>query len=187
MLNTKVINKFNECWVPDLDGNDNISGELSHKNKRINNIKYIGILSRFEKLGTVNKTNKVLAILSGPEPQRSILEEILISKFEKGTNNVIIVRGTDKDAKQNTKNIQFINIANSKQLQELINISEQIISRSGYSSIMDYVKIGRKAILVPTPGQTEQEYLGKYLSEHRGFVVVFQKKISKYNLSRLKK
>ena len=172
--NTKIINKFSECWVPDFEGDDNISGDLSHKNTRIKNIKYIGILSRFEKQENTEKTNKLLAIISGPEPQRSIFEELIIIKFSKADHKSIIVRGTNNNAKQNTGKITFINIANTKQLQELINKSEQIISRSGYSSIMDYVKLERTATLVPTPGQTEQEYLAKYLSQKRRFDIVLQ-------------
>ena len=179
-INTRIINKFNECWVPDFNEDDNVSGDLSHKNTSIKNIKYIGILSRFEKVDKIEKTNNILAILSGPEPQRTIFEDILIEKLEKLDSNSIIIRGTNINKKQNTDRITFINIANTNKLQELINISEKIISRSGYSSIMDYIKLNRKAILVPTPGQTEQEYLAKYLSNKRGFNTVSQNEINDF-------
>ena len=183
IINTKQINKFAECWVPDIEGEGNISGELSHKNKQINDLKYIGILSRFEKLNNSDKTNKVLAIISGPEPQRTVFEDILINKFSKENYKSIIVRGTNIGSKNDINNISFINIANSKQLQQLISQSENIISRSGYSSILDYVKLGVKAILVPTPGQTEQEYLAEYISQKNNFTHVCQTEIRKFIIS----
>ncbi len=182
IVNTKQINKFSECWVPDIENENNLSGDLSHKNKKIKNIKYIGILSRFEKLKTKLKTNKVLAVISGPEPQRTIFEDILINKLSKEKYNTIIIRGTNKDVKIDTNNLSFINIADSKKLQQLISQSEIIISRSGYTSILDYIKLGIKAILVPTPGQTEQEYLAKYLSEKYNFKYVRQIDLTKFKI-----
>ena len=182
-INTKLINKFDECWVPDVEGEGNISGELSHKNKQINNIKYIGILSRFEKVTPLEKTNKVLAIISGPEPQRTLFENIVVQKLAQENYSSIIVRGTNIDIKKDIDNICFVNMADSKQLQKLIAQSEHIISRSGYSSILDYVKLGINAILVPTPGQTEQEYLAEYLSKKRGFTYIKQEDFNNYTIS----
>jgi len=184
-INTVVINKFDECWVPDVEGEGNISGELSHKNKQINNIKYLGILSRFEKINPIEKTNKVLAIISGPEPQRTLFEDIVVQKLSQENYKSIIVRGTNKDTKKDSDNISFINIADSEQLQKLIAQSEYIISRSGYSSILDYVKLGVKAILVPTPGQTEQEYLAEYLSQEYDFIYVKQSDFVNYLINRI--
>jgi len=169
--------------VPDIDGEANVSGELSHKNKQINNLKYIGILSRFEKLNKFDKTNKLLAIISGPEPQRTVFENIIIKKFSKENYKSIIVRGTSEGRKKDTINISFINIANSKKLQQLISQSEYIVSRSGYSSILDYIKLGVKAILIPTPGQTEQEYLAEYLSQKYNFTHVKQADFIKFKIN----
>ena len=53
-----------------------------------------------------------------------------------------------------------------------------IISRSGYSTIMDLVQLQKRAILVPTPGQTEQEYLASYLMEKKFFIAIEQKAFS---------
>jgi len=168
-INTKLINKFDICWVPDVEGNKNFSGKLSHKNTKIKNLKYIGILSKFKKLD-LEINNDILVILSGPEPQRTILENILETRLGDTNNAVIIVRGNNLEKKSEYGNIDYIAFANTQELNELILKSRILISRSGYSSIMDYVYLQKRAIIVPTPGQTEQEYLAEYLSNKNYFI-----------------
>ena len=168
-INTRLINKFDICWVPDVKDNQNFSGKLSHKNTRINNLKYIGILSKFKKLD-LEINNDILVVLSGPEPQRSIFEKIIETRLGDTNNAVIIVRGNNEEKKSEYGNIDYISFANTTELNKLILQSRVIISRSGYSSIMDYIHLQKKAIIVPTPGQTEQEYLAKYLSDKNYFI-----------------
>ena len=168
-INTKLINKFDICWVPDVEGNKNFSGKLSHKNTKIKNLKYIGILSKFKKID-LEINNDILVILSGPEPQRTILENILETRLGDTNNAVIIVRGNNLEKKSEYGNIDYIAFANTQELNELILKSRILISRSGYSSIMDYVYLQKRAIIVPTPGQTEQEYLAEYLSNKNYFI-----------------
>jgi len=173
-INTILINKFNECWIPDFEDNENLSGELSHKNKSIKNQKFIGILSRFNEITDDEKTIKYLIILSGPEPQRTIFENLILEQLAETNFYATIVRGTIKNKLENTKKISFLNLANKLQISELASKSEKIISRSGYTSIMDYYKMREKVILVPTHGQTEQEYLANYLSKQGLFKSVSQ-------------
>ena len=153
-INTKCINKFDVCWVPDKAGLGNFSGDLSHKNKLIKNIKYIGIISKFNEILNLKINNDVLVILSGLEPQRSIFESIIEERLGDTNYKVIIVRGNLDDKKSEYGNIDYISFADTEVLNNLIYESEIIISRSGYSSILDYIKLGKKAIIVPTPGQT---------------------------------
>jgi len=168
-INTRLINKFDVCWVPDNKNEENLSGILSHKNKKINNLKYIGILSKFNKLD-LEINNDILVILSGPEPQRTIFENIIETKLGDTNNTVIIVRGNNKEKKSEYGNIDYLAFANTAELNKLILQSRIIISRSGYSSIMDYIYLQKKAIIFATPGQTEQEYLSEYLSEKNYFI-----------------
>jgi len=114
----------------------------------------------------------MLAILSGPEPHRSLLEEELMHKLSVLPGKHVIVRGTNKKrAVHRIGTIEVYDMLASHDLQELINKSSFLVSRSGYSGIMDFVQLGRCALLIPTPGQTEQEYLANYHSRSRSFVV----------------
>ena len=168
-INTHLINKFDICWIPDIEGSNNFSGELSHKNTHIKKLKYIGILSKFKKFN-LEINNDILVILSGPEPQRSIFEQFIETRLGDTNNAVIIVRGNNQAKKSEFGNIDYIAFADTVELNKLILQSEVLISRSGYSSIMDYVFLQKKAIIVPTTGQTEQEYLAKHLSDKKYFV-----------------
>jgi len=157
--NRRYIKRFTECWVPDFAGEPNLSGKLSHRTK-IRNPKYIGPLSRLEAVAT-EKTYRAAIILSGPEPQRTKLEDILLEQLNHVSGRFILIRGIPgSPLTLNHPNVETRNFATASELSEIISASEVVISRSGYSTIMDLVKLGAKAILIPTPGQTEQEYLG---------------------------
>jgi uncharacterized protein (TIGR00661 family) len=169
-INTRLINKFDVCWIPDNESENNFSGILSHKNQEIKKFRYIGILSKFNNIENAEIDNDILVILSGPEPQRSIFEKIIEMRLGDTNYKVIIVRGNNIEKKSEYGNIDYVQFADTKTLNKLICKSNYIISRSGYSSVMDYIKLQKKAIIVATPGQTEQEYLAKYLSGKKLFV-----------------
>jgi len=183
-INHWFIDKYDVCWVPDFPGNKNIAGVLSWPLKILKNTKYIGLLSRFDTNILIEKKYDILAVLSGPEPQRSIFEEILIEEFKKSNKKAIIVLGKpDFSATYTKNNIDFINHLESEQLGQLILATPMVISRSGYSSIMDYIVLKKNAILVPTPGQTEQEYLADSLKARGWFYSVKQNKFKLKNVS----
>lgn len=173
------IGKFSSCWVPDLEGKLSIAGLMSHPDELLPiPMKYIGILSRFYKSGKKVQRNTLLILLSGPEPQRTEFENILLSQLGNSTINTVMVRGlpgSDLPVPFVRNGIQIWNHLPSKTLNELLNDSEYIIARSGYSTIMDLLAVKKNAILVPTPGQTEQEYLGHYLHEKKWMYSVIQK------------
>jgi len=180
-----IINKYDDCWVPDYKGIDNLSGELSHLNHNTQNISYIGLLSRFSKLKDDNSTSKVydiLVILSGPEPQRSLFEEIIYSQIERSNLKIAIVRGTLEKSIL-SYSVQKFDLLNTGELNQLMDISEVVICRSGYSSVMDLIVKKKKAILVPTPGQTEQEYLAEYLSQKGLYEFIIQEKFKLDNIN----
>lgn len=174
-----VIKQYNELWIPDYGERKNLAGDLSHINIGIDNCFYIGPLSRFnlENKKTSNSNIDVLFVLSGPEPQRSIFEKIICDQISNYSGKCILVRGTNDNAKNNIP-VEYYNVLNTKDLSQLIIDSKVIICRSGYSSIMDLITINRKAVLVPTPGQTEQEYLAEYLMNQGLFYYMNQNEFS---------
>ncbi len=164
-INHWFIKQYDECWVPDTEGEINLSGELSHGQKQFSNVKFIGSLSRFNKQENgFEKKWDVLVILSGPEPQRSIFENIVLQQLKQTSLKTLIVKGiasAEEVWEEVNSNITSVSHLPAKQLETAILSSEIIVSRSGYSTIMDLVALGKKAIFVPTPGQTEQEYLAE--------------------------
>jgi len=188
-IHAKIYNKYNEIWVPDVAGKPNLSGKLSHFSKSINNkIKYIGILSRM-KSKNLPKKYDVLAILSGPEPQRSQLENILLEKFKTLNFKIALVRGVVDNKKyvENQHDITTFNYVTGKELELLINQSEAVICRSGYTSIMDMAVMRKKVLMIPTPGQDEQQYLARHLAKNFQITILRQKdlKLDSYLLDSL--
>jgi len=173
-INKFFINKFDKCLVPDFSTETSISGELSHKKFFSNKVEFIGLLSKFYNYNIVDKQNvfdyEVTAIISGPEPYRTQFEEILLFQLKKTNCKCLILTGKpEEDNEKNIGNIKIVNHLSTDNMYNVINKSKYIVSRSGYSSIMDYVCLKKKAILVPTPGQTEQEYLADYFNKKNIF------------------
>lgn len=161
-LHKKYIQKFDECWVPDVEKTPNLSGKLGHPTESIKNVKYIGPLSRLCKKPMPIKYD-LMVLLSGPEPQRTILEEKIIIELENYSKRVVFIKGVvEKNQKKEEKgNVTFYNFMNSTELEATFNESNHILCRSGYTTVMDLAKLNKKAFFIPTPGQYEQEYLAK--------------------------
>lgn len=176
LVNRKIIDKFDECWIPDYPGKGNISGELSKPDK-IRNSKFIGALSRFQ-YKDLPLEYDVLALLSGPEPQRSVFEKLVFEQLNKLSLKCIIIQGrTEIEETKTVGNITIISHLKEEALNEVIATSKFIISRSGYSTIMDLIQLKKKALIVPTPGQTEQEYLAEKLHKRKLFISQTQKEL----------
>lgn len=162
----RYINKFNQCWVMDEEGENNIAGSLSHPTKMPSiPCFYIGITTRLQPLDIAVK-KKVLVILSGPEPQRTILENKILGQLNNTSIKATIIRGVeDKNTVSiSNTNATIYNLVDMETLNILIAESEFVICRSGYTSIMDLLLLHKKCIFIPTPAQTEQEYLATYLA-----------------------
>ena len=166
-LHQKIIAKFDECWVPD-NKVQILSGKLSSNEEVKFKVKYIGVLSRFKKQNLPQKYD-LLIVLSGPEPQRTILEQKLLVQLKMYTKKVLLVRGifTKNEVHSNQSNITIVNYMLSQALERAFNESKLILARSGYSTILDLSKLGKKAFFIPTPGQFEQEYLAEQLEEQK--------------------
>lgn len=169
-ISDSYINKFDECWIPDGELENSLAGNLVHGKPLPKNAKLIGHLSRFEKLES-NEENKgeVLVMISGPEPQRSIFEEIIkaqLPTLKKYFPKKITILGGQPQKERNEKKegVAFFSHLPQKALQEQIKTAELIITRPGYTTLMEMAALQKKTLLIPTPGQTEQIYLAKYLS-----------------------
>jgi uncharacterized protein (TIGR00661 family) len=175
-INLSLIRKFDECWVPDFELHQGLAGKLSHPPLLPSNAIYIGALSRFSSgISSDHQAIPIqydfIAVLSGPEPQRSIFENIILSQLKSTNLKGFVIRGMiGSDQSYNlTENIRVVSHLETRQLKTAMLGSEVIICRPGYSSIMDIVTLGKRAIFIPTPGQTEQEYLARYLMDKKIF------------------
>jgi hypothetical protein len=179
------IKKFNHCWIPDIAETPNLSGILSNNPFHLNNIKTIGLLSRFNACHVNDEyTIENLAIISGPEPWRAMFEKDIINLFKSSSGKSVIVRGLPgiKTGRSNLEgNITLYNHCDNKTLNKFICSSRNIFCRSGYSSLMDLFATGRRALLIPTPGQPEQEYLAQHLVKQHKFSSISQQQLKSYH------
>jgi len=164
------IKKFSICWVPDLQEKPNLTGKMGHLKTTDIPLEYLGPISRFEKRATT-KRYALMIILSGPEPQRTLLETILTREIQQYDGAVIFIKGVvESDQKMSQdRHITYYNFMTSQELEEAFNASEIVVCRSGYTTVMDLAKLQKKAFFIPTPGQFEQEYLAKKM-KRSGFV-----------------
>lgn len=169
-LHQHFIKKFNECWVPDIEEEPNLTGKMGHWKNKKQTVKYIGPLSRLEKK-ELKEIYDLMIILSGPEPQRTILEQKLKTEIKTFKGKIVFVQGIiESDQKKERKrNVLYYNFMTSAEVERTFNKSKVVLCRSGYTTVMDLAKLKKKAFFIPTPGQFEQEYLAKKLKDD-GFV-----------------
>lgn len=169
-INHYFINQYKECWIPDFPTEPNLSGKLAHsRSLDTSRFKFIGPLSRLKK-ENVTFLYDLLILLSGPEPQRSIFETKLKKQLIPYQGKVVLVRGiTESNHIENQGNITIYDHLTTEKINYLMNRSRIVICRSGYSSLMDLVTLEKNAILIPTSGQTEQEYLATHFKEREIF------------------
>lgn len=182
----KIISNFNECWVPDAEDKPNLTGKLGHLKDSALNIKYIGVLSRLEKKVLPIKYN-LMVILSGPEPQRTFLEEKLISALKNYEEKVVFISGKieSEQKKEQIGNVTFYNFMQTDELEKTFNESKFVLCRSGYTTVMDLAKLEKKAFFIPTPGQFEQEFLAKKYKREGIFPMAKQDDFKISNLDEL--
>lgn len=164
-MHQKIIKKFDACWVPDVKAPvTNLSGRLGHLKESTFAVAYLGVLSRMKKTKQPISID-ILALISGPEPQRTYFEEKLKEELKHSKKRVLMVRGVVEAEQKWSEygNISIVNFMQSSELEATINKSELIISRSGYTTLLDLTILDKKVFFVPTPGQYEQEYLAKRL------------------------
>lgn len=169
--NYRFINRFSECWVPDVKEEGGIAGDLSHPDQLPKiPVHYVGPLSRFSPSQIQSEKERLLILLSGPEPQRTILEEKILAEIRDYEGTATLVRGLPANERliPSSEKLQFFNHLGTDELSKEIQRASLVICRSGYSTIMDLMALRKESFLIPTPGQTEQEYLAGHLSD-KGF------------------
>ncbi len=187
----QLIGKFDQCWIPDVEGPVNLSGDLSHLKPFKYRHHFIGSLSRFNtkinlKSITPSRAEEydVMAIISGPEPQRSIFEKMILEQVQNNKLKAVIVRGlpsVNEELQLEYPGLKIFNHLSTENFIEYIQKSKIVVCRGGYSSIMDLIALRKEAILVPTPGQTEQEYLADHHFKEGNF---YTQKQSDFNLAK---
>lgn len=172
-----LIEGFDTCWIPDYPGPQNLSGDLSHRFPPPANASYIGPVSRFSMPSMPAEKEEhpdtyLLILLSGPEPQRTRLEKIVLKQSRALPVKTIILQGLPgrNETIEPGPNLTVISHLPSRELRAVIQKARYIICRSGYSSIMDLAEMKKKALIIPTPGQTEQEYLANNLAQKGMFL-----------------
>ena len=184
MLSTFLLNRFDECWIPDVKSKNNLSGSLSKVTKNLR-YKFTGLLSRLGSYPHMNTKvlTDVLVILSGPEPQRTQLEEILVYQLKNSSLKTIILCAQPHRKAEQIGNIRLLPHCTAEEHEQLLYNSKYIICRSGYSTLMDLMVCKRTALLIPTPGQFEQEYLAQRATALFGFKTISQNNLKHSNLS----
>jgi uncharacterized protein (TIGR00661 family) len=179
--------RFHSICVPDYPGGDSLSGTLSHGGKWDSRVQYIGPLSRFALDPPLTSeeglTPRIIALLSGPEPSRTEFEtQLRRLLFETGHTALLILGKPDKIIHEVQGNLTIINHLPDEQLAVALTQAKLIICRSGYSTIMDLEALSVRALLVPTPGQTEQEYLAEYHAQRGKHRCISQHQLTKDTL-----
>lgn len=165
-MNDRLISRFQRLWIPDFPGDHSLAGELisfGPSRARVSR-SYIGWLSRFQRRSNVEEKYDVLALFSGPEPQRTLFEDIVMPQLVRSRLRYRIVRGLPC-AQEPQEDERISHFLTSEALQPELEAARIIIARSGFSTVMDLQALGKKAVFVPTPGQTEQEHIAKRLME----------------------
>lgn len=182
LLNWSLLRKFSEIWVPDSPAAPGLSGQLSHHpaTKKRLNVFFTGQLSRLTDVTAVkaDKRYNILVLLSGPEPQRSTLETALVRELSMLKKKVLLVRGKPMDqAGHPSYDIEIVPHLPAALIKYHLLTTPVVICRPGYSTLMDLASTGRSAICIPTPGQTEQEYLASIHSKNKLIVRLSQNRL----------
>ncbi|HTH55589.1 MAG TPA: glycosyltransferase [Cyclobacteriaceae bacterium] len=172
----RAIRRFSRVWIPDEGGEKSLAGELISTKLKA---EFIGFLSRMI-WSQRSPRYQIIAIISGPEPQRTIFEEIVTRELKKSQRRCLLVQGhPGRSARITSGELEIVSHLSGEEMNNAILESEIVISRSGYSTIMDLAVLGKKAIFVATPGQPEQEYLATRLMEKK---IAFSMSQDKFDL-----
>lgn len=173
-INLALIRRFDACWIPDEESYPGLAGELSH-GRLPPGIRYIGPLSRLIPERDIQR-HGLLILLSGPEPQRSMLEKSILDELSDYRGNVTLIRGLPDGTgvPSHSEEHRILNHLPAEAMGKAMAGAALVICRSGYSSVMDLVCTGTPAVLIPTPGQTEQEYLAIHLEREGYFPYIKQ-------------
>lgn len=173
------LQRFDEVWIPDMPGEDSVAGDMLDNPWYGGKKRFIGHISRLSTGMDVEKDIDLLAVLSGPEPQRTFLERKVIKLFSKNRGRFVLVRGKLDGPAPEIAGVETHAFSSGRELAELLARAEMVICRSGYTSVLDLLQMRSKAVLVPTPQQPEQKYLARRMQDKGWFRSVNQRDVSK--------
>lgn len=179
-VNLHHIGRFDRCWVMDEPTAPGLAGDLSHGPRMPANARYIGAVSRFNiaKSRQTGDACRIVAVISGPEPQRTQLEGLLLDQLHRIDGRHLLVQGLPASPGERVAgNVRIVSHLTGEALSAAMQHAELIVSRSGYTTLMDLAAIQRSALIIPTPGQPEQEYLGDLHARTGRFLVQSQQAI----------
>lgn len=180
-FNKSFYRRYTGVIVPDVLYHDEglISGKLSGI-EDLSKIHFPGILSSISCDNNMEKDIDLFVSVSGPEPQRSILERIIRAQIRTVPGKKVIALGIpESDYIENPQpDVTIYHHLGRSYTSEIMNRSRIIVSRSGYTTIMELAELGKKALFIPTPGQTEQIYLAERLKENGWFYYVNQQDLN---------
>jgi hypothetical protein len=200
-LNACALRGFSQVWVPDFAGPVNLSGTLGHppaallSKARGPQVAYIRPLCRFRPVdaawsqaasgratapstqnpvapsATAAPSIDILALVSGPEPQRTLFEKRLHTALEALPGTKVLVRGVPGrsapvDGEVRSGELTVFDHLPGDRLAKLLESAQSVVCRSGYTTMMELAGLAKaNVLLVPTPGQPEQEYLARHARE----------------------
>jgi hypothetical protein len=173
-MNGFLHSKFKQIIVPDNPpGPLSLAGKLSRPgtDETRSRAYFAGILTSTCKR-EIQADLDYLVMISGPEPQRTRLEEILLPQVSDLDGKCVVLLGSpgSRGSKKNLSNGTVIPFATTEEKEILMNRAKFVICRSGYTTVMELAELGKKqALFIPTPGQTEQEYLSWYYEQKNWF------------------
>lgn len=160
-IHRKWMARFNSIWIMD-DEQNRLAGTLS---RFVPGSCYIGHYSRFSLTNSTTESGKVVAVISGPEPYAEQFFNEMVKAANTSQQKWTIVCSANYAAAAGLKKGTIL-VNNWKRADEAIASAEYVVSRNGYTTLMDLTVLQKKAILIPTPGQLEQQYLAVLHREH---------------------
>jgi len=184
-FNYSHFRKYDRIIVPDTDENKTLTGDLSHNMRYLpyNKLYYLGIMTTVEMDISEDEENiDYLVLISGPEPQRTKFEKIVINQVKSLQGRVVVALGKpEKNYKIRMGNSVIYSYLNRNKISKYLGRAKFIVSRPGYTTVMEMIESGKRGLFIPTPGQIEQVYLAKYFMDNKWCYSVSQYKFDLSN------
>jgi uncharacterized protein (TIGR00661 family) len=180
-FNSYFQKKYDHIFIPDSpnEGAGLLSGHLSKVPRQNKKYHYIGFLSSIKKRELKEDIDLFISI-SGPEPQRTNLQNMILEQVKNYHGNIVIVLGKSERIEKihESSDLTIFSHLPRRKMEHLINRAKLIVGRPGYTTLLELIELGKKALLIPTPGQTEQIYLAQRIMEKKWFYCVEQRELN---------